>query len=248
MELTEREKDLMQALSGTTKAALSLVPGLGQAIAGYDAYKKSQFDRSILKIIEYLQNKIENLQSFFENDWIKTEEGQQFARKVFDSACDTQLEDKQELFVNALINGINDQKTSILEKLKFIDMLRNLSRASLMVLAEMHKMFKSHVRGPGRDPDPVSSFPHVDPGRIAESLSKSFHPYLVTASISEMESQGLFSRTGEWSCPASPNRWESVRRRMKSDNVTQWVITEGESPTRAKVSHQLSSEIRRQTR
>ncbi len=198
MELTEREQDLIQALSGTTKSALSIVPGLGQVIAGYDAYKKSQFDRNISKIIEHLQNKVDNLQSFFESDWIKTEEGQQFARKVFDSACDAQLEDKQELFINALINGINDQKTTALEKLKFIDMLRNLSRASLMVLAEMHKMFKSQVRGPGREPDPVSPFPQVDPGRIAETLSKLFHPYLVTASISEMESQGLFSRTGDW--------------------------------------------------
>ena len=198
MELTEREKDLLQALSGTTKAALSLVPGLGQAIAGYDAYKKSQFDRNIIKIIEHLQNKIGDLQAFFKSDWINTEKGQQFSRKVFDSAFDAQLEDKQELFINAFINGITDQRTTALEKFKFIDMLRNLSRASLMVLAEMHKMFKKQVRGPGRDPDPVSPFPLVDPGRIAESLSKMFHPYLVTASINEMESQGLFSRTGDW--------------------------------------------------
>lgn len=198
MELTDRKKDLLQALAGTTKAALSSIPGLGQAIAGYDAYKKSQFDRNTRKIIEYLQDKIDNLETFLENEWIKTEEGLQFSRKVFDSAFDAQLEDKQELFINAFINGINDQKTTALEKLKFIDMLRNLSRASLMVLSEMHKMFKNQIRGPGRHPDPISAFPLVDPGRIAESLSKVFHPYLVIASISEMESQGLFSRIGDW--------------------------------------------------
>ena len=68
-----------------------------------------------------------------------------------------------------------------------------------MVLAEMHKMLINQVRGTGR-PDPTSSFPLVDPTSIAESLSDryGYDPYLVISSISEMESQGLFSRTGEW--------------------------------------------------
>jgi len=38
--------------------------------------------------------------------------------KIFDSAFDTQMEDKQELFVNALINGVQDKETTSLEKLK----------------------------------------------------------------------------------------------------------------------------------
>jgi len=31
------------------------------------------------------------------------------------------MEDKQELFVNALINGVQDKETTSLEKLKFVD-------------------------------------------------------------------------------------------------------------------------------
>lgn len=198
MDPANREKDLIQALKGTAKSALSLFPVLGQAFAGYDAYKKSSFDRNMQKIIADLLKKIEDLNSFFSDEWMKTEECQQYCRKVFDSALDDQLADKQELFVNALINGVRDKDTSYLEKLKFVDMLRHLSRASLMVLAEMDNMFKGQVRGPGRNPDPISSFPLVDSGSIAEKLSDKFNPYLVTSSISEMESQGLFSRTGEW--------------------------------------------------
>jgi hypothetical protein len=97
-----------------------------------------------------------------------------------------------------LINGVNDKSTSELEKLKFVDMLRHLSRASLLVLAEIHKLFLGQVRGPGRDIDLTSSYPLVAPDDIAEKLSNKYDPYLVTSSISEMESQGLFSRTGEW--------------------------------------------------
>jgi len=49
MKLTDREKDLSEALSGTVKSALSLFTGLGQAIAGWDAYKRSSFDRNLKK-------------------------------------------------------------------------------------------------------------------------------------------------------------------------------------------------------
>lgn len=59
-------------------------------------------------------------------------------------------------------------------------------------------MLIKQVRGPNRQPDPISSYPLVNPSSIAENLSEKYDPYLVTSSISEMESQGLFSRTGEW--------------------------------------------------
>lgn len=198
MDLSEREQDLVQGFSAMGKAVVSRIPGLGEAIAGWDAYKRSAFDRNVREVIESLADKIDNLEEFSRCKWLETEEGQQFARKVFDSAFDEQLADKQELFVNAFINGVRDQDTSHLEKLKYIDMLRQLSRAALMVLADMHAMFIDQVRGPNRNPDPISPLPLVDRASIAEKFGNKYHPYLVTATISEMESQGLFSSTGEW--------------------------------------------------
>jgi hypothetical protein len=198
MKYTDRKKDLSKALLGTAKSALSLIPGLGQAIAGWDAYKKSSFDRNLKNTISYLTDKVDDFESFFSDDWIQSEEGQQFARKVFDSAFDAQMEDKQELFINALINGVQDKETSYLEKLKFIDILRHLSLASLMILADMHVMFKSRVKKPGPSGSSVYSSPLVDPSKIAYELGDKYHPYLINASIYEMESQGLFSNIHEW--------------------------------------------------
>jgi len=199
MKLADREQDLSQALSGTVKSAISLVPGLGQAIAGYDAYKRSAFDRNVQKAIDHLHDKVDDLGKLFKTEYIQTEEGKQFARKVFDCAFDEQLEDKQELFINALVNGIHDQETKHIEKLKFVDILRQLSRASLMILAKMHEMFLPQIRGTGRNFDPTSPFPKVDPIKIVEKLSDEvYNPYLITSAISEMESQGLFSTIGEW--------------------------------------------------
>lgn len=198
MSLSDREKDLTHALKGTVKSALGLVPVLGQAFAGYDSYKRSIFERNINKTISYLEEKVHDLEKFGKNEWLRSDAGQQFAGKVIDAAVDEQLEDKQELFINALINGVNDQSITQLEKLKFVDMLRHLSLASLIVLSEMHKMLIGQVRGDGRNPDSSKPYPLVDPTHIAQKLAAKYDPYLVTSSISEMESQGLFSRTGEW--------------------------------------------------
>jgi len=197
-ELTNREKDLSEALSGTAKSALSLIPVLGQAIAGWDAYKRSAFDRNVIQLIKHLSDKVEDLNAFFNEEYFNSEEGQLFIRKVIDAALDTQLEDKQELFVNTLVNAPSSTQLDELHKLKFIDMLRHLSRAALIILAEIHNLFSDQVRGPGRKPDQSKPFPAVDPIRIAEELSNKYEPYLITSAINELESQGLFSTTGDW--------------------------------------------------
>lgn len=198
MELKDREENSLQALLAVIKSTASVVPGLAQAIAGWDAYHRSQFDRKTKKVLEFLKNKIDDIELLFQEDWLQTDEGIQFINKVIDASLDTQLEDKQELFVNALIHGIRKSDLEYLEKLKFIDMLRNLSRSALMILAEMDNMFINQVRGLGRNPDSISPFPQVNSESIAEKLSNKYNPYLVTAAVRELESQGLFSRTGEW--------------------------------------------------
>ncbi len=67
-----------------------------------------------------------------------------------------------------------------------------------MILAEMHTMFIGQVRGSGRSPDSTAAFPLVDPTTLAQKLSDRYDPYLVVSAVSELESEGLFSRTGEW--------------------------------------------------
>jgi len=198
MERTDREKDALAALSETAKSTLSLIPGLGQAIAGWDAYKRSSSERNLRRVISHLQNKVEDLGSFCSDEWIQSEEGQQFARKVFDSAFDAQMEDKQELFINALINGVREKDVSNLEKLKFVDILRHLSLASLMILSDMNLIFEGKVKRPGKTDQALSGSPLVDRNKIAGELSDKYDPYLVNASIYEMESQGLFSNIHEW--------------------------------------------------
>jgi hypothetical protein len=196
--MADKLVDVWQGVTGAIKHAASHIPGLGEAIAGWDAYKRSGFERSLRKTLDLLNTKVDNPERLFKSEWLQSAGGQTFSRKVLDCVFDVQLEDKQELFVNALINGILDQELVELEKLKFVDILRNLSKASLMVLADLHALFKGRVRGTSHKIDPTSAFPLVDPAQLSKQLSTRFHPYLVSSSIYEMQSQGLFSSTGEW--------------------------------------------------
>lgn len=59
-------------------------------------------------------------------------------------------------------------------------------------------MFKDNVRGPGRTFDTLKGIPYIDPSKVAEQLSKKYHPYSVTSAIHELEGEGLFSNVGEW--------------------------------------------------
>lgn len=198
MNLSDREKNALEAFSGTAKSALSLIPVLGQAIAGWDEYRRSQFNQNILSLLQTLEQRVGDVQAFTTSEWLQTEDGQQFCWKVFSSALDSQLVEKQELFVNAFVQGVAKPEVPQLEKLKFIDMLRQLSKAALMVLADMHTMYAGQVRGPGRSSDPIGPYPMVEPTDVAEKLSNKYDPYLVTAAVYELQSQGLFSTTGEW--------------------------------------------------
>ena len=54
------------------------------------------------------------------------------------------------------------------------------------------------VKRPGRSGPSIDGSPLVDSSKIAQELSNKYHPYLINASIYEMESQGLFSNIHEW--------------------------------------------------
>jgi len=198
IKLTTREQNLLAGLKGVMKSALFLIPGLREIASGFEEYKRSSFERNLIEVINFIQQKVDDPKVLFSDEWLKSKDGQIFARKVLDSGLDVQLGDKQELFVNVLINGIRNKDLSDLEKLKFVDMLRHLSRASLDVLAEMHKIFKDKVKRKGIKRDSSSVSPGINIDSVIQKLSVHFHPYLIEAAIYELKSVGLFSHITEW--------------------------------------------------
>ncbi len=188
MSVSRKEK-LKSGGNALLRVATSAVPILSNIVGGFDSYQQDCFNKSINKSLEFLENKVENIETLFNDRWLETDNGKVFVQKVFNCIIDQQLIDKQELFVNSLINGINDQKTTILEKLKFVDMLRHLSFASISILYEIYELFKD-----GKLKSNNTIVTHCDiSGSILTNLITKFDKYLVDSAFLELKSQGVFS-------------------------------------------------------
>ena len=218
-----------QALVAGLKTLAAEVPLLGLLFAPRDAYEASQrvkYEYYSRHLLEYLSDQVQDLRKLFADPWLQTAEGQLFARKVVGCALDSQLEDKQQLFANVLIHGVVDQELPNLEKLKFVDVLRQLSRAALDVLAEMHPVYRDQVIRPGRPRDGRAAAPQIVIDDLIRRLSNKFHPFLIESAIAEMTSIGLFSRYSGWyRLPDGEYRTESYLERpiMYSDFTARFV-------------------------
>lgn len=196
MQFSKGEKSLVESLKGLSKTVLSTkYPILAPFFKGYDIYKKYNHDKNSADLIAQLESKVADSNKLFDDEWLKTEDGRIFFNKVIDAALDTQIKEKQELFVNALVNGIKNKEVEEIEKMKFVDILRQVSKLSLMVLHDMYEMFKDKSWNSNNGTFSVSQ---IMPDRIAEELSNKYDPYAVTAAIDELRSQGLFSNISGW--------------------------------------------------
>ncbi|WP_419175841.1 hypothetical protein [Desulfosediminicola sp.] len=193
------KKELKSFSTGTLKGLISQIPFAGSLVSGWDHYERESYERNIEIVLILLAERVENLEVFFNNEIFKTEEGKKIARKIFYLGTQIEFEDKQKLFVNALVNCAEEQGDSFdIEKSKFIDILKNLSYSSLLILAEIHPLFIHAVRREDKESDPLVAFPLVDEEQIIEKISEKFHPYIISSSLKEMEGQGLFSKIGAW--------------------------------------------------
>lgn len=194
-KLTDGEETKLSALKAVALAAASKfierVPGLGEAIQGVDAYKREILDRQVAKALEYLKVKVTELGGFSGGEYLETDEGKRFARKLFDCAFDVRNDEKQQLFLNAFLNGIRKSDVPYLEKSKFLDILTGLSAVSLEVLSHLHKKFEPIAVRPGRGRGSLS--PNIQTEKVVEELGKDLDPYLIGAAMAELKSSGLFS-------------------------------------------------------
>lgn len=183
-------KDIL--VKQTVNVLKKKIPIIGLIFEGYESYSKAVEDKLLQDLLATLGNSVKNLDLKFDESWIKTEDGEKFCSKVLASALNAEFVDKQELFANALLNGIVISETESAEKFKFIDMLRQLSRPSLDVLAVMYKL-KHKINGFSvlRLADTVVN------SEIAKESLKGMDYYCVNSCIVEIRNVGLFSSATE---------------------------------------------------
>lgn len=190
-------KDELAAVTAAVlKSAASRVPVIGEALAGVEAFRQKQREKTAKEFIENLGSRLEAMGDRFSAEWLATEDGRMFAHKVFESATDAQLADKKELFANAFVNGAGDD-SDVHEKTKFVDLLRQLSRDALDVLCELHRKFGPILAKPLAT---RSESTNVSSETIATELSSTLHwdGYRIESAYRELSSAGLFSAVTGW--------------------------------------------------
>lgn len=170
-------------LSGAKEAAIevvkTVVPFSGTLIESVRKYHESIEEQQQEEFVAALSERVEELRK--NTEWYKSEEGQEFVKKVVATALNAEHADKVEFLANALVNGPT-LGSDAAKRAKFIEMIRQLSKPALEVLVAS----RQHPTGTGQ----------VMPGELAGSLGWS--PELVEACVKELYSLGAFSSTKSW--------------------------------------------------
>jgi hypothetical protein len=177
---------------GTVRGLLKLIPGVGVPLAAYEEFDKRRKQKAFDEFHADLQRKLERVEARANTEWLQSEDGQMFASKVVDAALDAQMTDKRELFSNVLVNGLLSEDLPSRTKMKFVDLLRSLSRAALDVLAEIHRYCGPALKASGAS--------HISDTETSKHIATGtgMDPYLVGAAVAELRAEGLFSNVPSW--------------------------------------------------
>lgn len=122
---------------------LKSIRPLNWLIAGVRGYHDYFIQQQRKILIKEILERLNVLEDVLKNPWYKSDDGEEVLKKTISSALNAEFTDKLEFFANIIFNSQQDVEQ--LEKLKFIDMVRQLSKAAIRVLAEVIKTHQSLV-------------------------------------------------------------------------------------------------------
>ncbi len=185
-DISQKEAVLSGVEEGVIEA-IKLVPGFNILIGGIKKYEAHIENQQRELFLVALTNRIADIEQHFQNDWYKTPEAEEFVKKTVASALNAEYADKIDFFANMLINSKEDLKQ--MERMKFLELVRQLSKPALVVLDVATKLYKR--RGTGHSPQ------MDDPTTKRYIITETgFEQLLVDACVSELLSLGVFSSEG----------------------------------------------------
>lgn len=175
-----KSKAVFKGISEAVIQAIELVPGLASLIESVRAYQECIDDQQREIFIRELEKRVSHQEATFKDPWYQTVEGQEIVKKLAASALNAEYADKVEYFAKALLNASMDIGQD--KKLKFIEILRQISKPALKVLAAEKQLHEERGR---------SWSSQVELGPLVTKTSLEAH--LVEACIKELYSLGVFS-------------------------------------------------------
>ena len=174
-----KKKAIVAAAKEAALEAVKEIPFVGSLIEGVRAYHESIDEEQRQLFVDAMASRLDRLEQ--NSDWYKSSDGQEFVKKVVATGLNAEYADKIDYLANALTNGpsLGQQQA---KRLKYVEMIRHLSKASLEVLATC----VAHPTGTGQ----------VMPGSIAKTLG--WNPSFVDACVRELFASGAFSSVVDW--------------------------------------------------
>ncbi|MDD5130921.1 MAG: hypothetical protein PHS66_07755 [Candidatus Omnitrophica bacterium] len=190
----DKTNQLVAITSGSWEAVKSFakrVPVWGDLVTGLEKYQDSVNEQTRAKLLKCLEDRVDHLTEELK-DYFNKAEGQLFCMKIMETALNAEYIDKQEIFVNALLNGCKDNVSED-EKLRFIDLIRHLSRVALNVLSVIYEMYDKHLENKTLSPQIIIR-------DVVTEVDRKFKyiPELTDSAIRELKNIGLFSSILNW--------------------------------------------------
>ena len=183
--MTDQSKAIFSGLEESIIETVELVPGLGILLEGVRAYNESIEEQQRIQFTNEISKRLDELENTFKDTCYQTEEGEEVVKKIVASALNSEYNDKINYFANALFNAHKDFKQ--LNRLKFVEMIRQLSKPALVILAKEHELHQE--RG-------ESFSPQVLQEQLIQETE--LPPHLVESCVKELSSVGVFSSTIEF--------------------------------------------------
>lgn len=179
---TSKRHGLVKAAAGVTietaKELLSQIPLVGALIEGVKSYKEDIEEQQREEFVQALVARVEKVEAG--SQWFQTDEGQEFVKKVVATALNAEYADKVNYLANALANGPQVPEDAL--RLKFVELVRQLSKSALYLLAAAVEN--------------TSDTGIVYSGALASKLG--WKPQLADACVRELGAAGVFSSVKEW--------------------------------------------------
>lgn len=157
--------------------ATPLVSALIEGAKGYRACLEEQQQE---EFIAKLKGKVSDFEEIFSDAWFSSKNGKVICQKIICYGLDPSLSEKTDFFVNSLINSKMD--INYARKLKFIEILKQVSLPALLVLAAADEICRDN-----QNPQNVRNL------NLGEKLKDQISLTLIDSCLNELYSYGVLS-------------------------------------------------------
>jgi len=199
-ELAIKSPPALLAEALTETAAETILSPIIPLKICYDTYKKYKDkikEGILIQLMNIMAEDIRIIKKKLDIAWLNTTEGEQFCFKVTSIATNGEHIEKMEYFAHALVNLARKQEDVPGDiKFKFIDILKNLSKLDLKVLAEIKKW---------AEPDAIrKGYKQVEVGYVLPHLGDEYSMEAVEASFINLVNNGVLSKVPYWDKTNTP--------------------------------------------